>query len=249
MAMMQVEVPTTLTTSPSRQLAPRASQWGEVAGEVVGGKVVAGEFVAYAIEEWVDLRKERLRGEAVPAGVPHPFVAHGADAAFCLAGVGDAGECGGDHVAMLKGGGESATFVRIVAEPVEELGESPLMGVDAAAPLDGFEIFFVGEGGDFPGFRFRAVIAPEVVLIEGLHVGVDGNDAGAGGVEGDGGDLVAVDTGGLHRCAGRFGEGAHVVSMGLGCEVGIFAFAMERILGDGGAETAAIAVDDGDTHA
>ena len=54
--------------------------------------------------------------------------------------VGDAAERGGDHVAVLEGGGELGALVGVVAEPVQELGEAPLVRVDAAAPLDGFEV-------------------------------------------------------------------------------------------------------------
>ncbi len=105
---------------------------------------------------------------------------------FTWLGVGDAAERGGDHVAVLEGGGKLRALVRIVAEPVQQLGKAPLVRIDAAAPLDGFEILLVGEGGDLLRFGFGAMIAPQVVVAERLHVRVDGHDAGAGGVEGDG---------------------------------------------------------------
>ena len=56
-------------------------------------------------------------------------------------GIGDAAECGGDHVAMFEGGGEARALGGIVAQPVEQFGEAPLAGVDAAAPVDGCEAF------------------------------------------------------------------------------------------------------------
>ena len=128
--------------------------------------------------------------EAVPLRVPHPLVAHGADAALGLFCVGDAAEGGGDHVAVFEGGDEAVALVGVVAEPVEELGESPLVGVDAAAPLDGFEMFAVGEFGDLLRFFLGAVVAPEVVVVERLEIFADGDDAGAGGVERHGFDLA-----------------------------------------------------------
>ena len=67
--------------------------------------------------------------------------------------------------------------------------------VDAAAPLDGFEIRCVRGGGDLGGLLPGAMVAPEVVIVERLEVGVDRDDAGAGGVERDGLDGVAVDAG------------------------------------------------------
>ena len=44
-------------------------------------------------------------------------------------------------------------LVRIVAQPVQQLGEAPLVRVDAAAPLDGLEVFGVGERGDLAALR------------------------------------------------------------------------------------------------
>ena len=55
-------------------------------------------------------------------------------------GIRDAAEDGGEHVAMLQRGGELGALLGIVAEPVEQLGEAPFGGVDAAAPLDGGEV-------------------------------------------------------------------------------------------------------------
>ena len=102
--MMQVEVPTTLTTSPSRQPAPMRVPvriegadrdgdaglqpeflrpfCGKMAGEMVGGEVLAVELFAHAVKQRIDLRQETLRRQAAPLGVPHPLVAHGADAAL-----------------------------------------------------------------------------------------------------------------------------------------------------------------------
>ena len=99
-------MPTTLTTSPSRMLEPMASQWAsnaptgmgmparrpsslgplrrEMAGEVVGGEVFAADLGADAGEERIDGDEELLRRQAAPLGIPHPLVAHGADAALEL---------------------------------------------------------------------------------------------------------------------------------------------------------------------
>ncbi len=130
-------------------------------------------------------------GRAVPFRVPHPLVAHGANAALGLFRVGDAAEGCGDHVAVFEGSDEAVALVGVVAQPVEELGEAPLVGVDAAAPLDGFEVLAVGELGDLLCFFLGAVVAPEVVVVEWLEIFADGEDAGAGGVERYGFDLLA----------------------------------------------------------
>ena len=103
----------------------------------------------------------------------------------------------------------------------------------------------MGERGDLAGFVVGAVVAPEVVVVERLQVGVDGDDAGAGGVERDGGDLVAVDVGFGEDLARGADEGVHLVGVGLRGVVGVFAAAVERVLGGGGAEAAAAAVEQG----
>ena len=59
---------------------------GEVSGELVAGEVVAAELGADAGEEGVDGDEELFGRQAVPLGVPHPLVAHGADGAAARAG-------------------------------------------------------------------------------------------------------------------------------------------------------------------
>ncbi len=140
-------------------------------------------------------------------------------------------------------------LVGIVAQPVEQLGESPLVRVDAAAPLDAFEAELMSLAGDLFGFSEGAVVAPEVVVVERLKVLADGNDAGAGGVEGDGGNIGAVDAGGVENVARGGGEGGHLVGVRLGGVVGIFAAAMQRVGGRGGADGAFAAVNESDANA
>ena len=158
---MHVEVPTTLTTSPSCAPAPIASQCASnaptgigmparrpsfsahcgarAARDLVGRCVLAFQLRANACKQRIDLCQKTLRRQAAERGIPHPLVAHGADAAFHAAGIGDAAQRGRDHVAVLEGADELRALVWIVAQPVQQLGESPFGGVDAAAPLDGLE--------------------------------------------------------------------------------------------------------------
>ena len=103
--------------------------------------------------------------------------------------------------------------------------------------------------GDFGGLGGGAVIAPEVVVVQRRHVGGDGNDAGAGGIEGDGFDLVAVNAGRLDGLARGGFEGQQVVGVGLRGELWVFALAVQRVLGEGGGDEAALAIDERDAHA
>ena len=223
---------------------------GEMAGDLVGGCVAPGcDFVADAGEQRVDGGEELLRRQAPPARVPHPFVAHGADAARDLVGIGDAAEGGGDHVAVLQRGDETGAQLGVVAQPVEELGPAPLGAVDAAAPGDALEVCGVRGAGDLGGFAGGAVIAPEVILAEGHEAFADDDDAGAGGVERDGFNLMAVDAADAHGLAHGAGEGGHLVVVRLGFELRVGGRAAQRVLCYGGAELAAELVEDGDTHA
>ena len=165
---MQVEVPMTLTTSPRRMLAPIASQCASNAPTGMGMPadrpsasahfgdrcpailsdvfVAAGDLVAHAGEQRVDGGEELLGRQSAPLRVPHPLVAHGADAARDLVGIGDAAQSGRDHVAVFERGDELRAQLGIVAEPVQQLRPSPLGGVDAAAPVDPLEAGAAVEG-------------------------------------------------------------------------------------------------------
>jgi len=221
----------------------------KMAGELVAGEVFAAELGADAGEEGVDGDEKVLRRQAVPLGIPHPLVAHGADAALDVFCAGDVAERGGDHVAVLERSNEVFSSIWIGAQPVKKLGEAPLVGVDAAAPLDAFKSERVSSSGDELGFLVGAMVAPEVVVVEGFEVFADGNHAGAGGVEGHGCNGLAIDASGGEDVASSGGQGGHLVGVGLGGEVGIVAAAVERVRGSGGADGTARAVDKGDAHA
>ncbi len=83
------------------------------------------------------------------------------------AGSVDAAQHGRDHVAVLERRHEPVALVRVVAQPVQQLRESPLRRVHAAAPVDGLESASrarraVMSAASSPG----AVVAPEVVVVE-----------------------------------------------------------------------------------
>ena len=101
----------------------------------------------------------------------------------------------------------------------------------------------VGGGGDFGGFAPGAMVAPEVVIVDGVELGIDGDDGGAGGIERDRFDGVAVDAGGCDGRAGGGGQRGHVVRVALGGVVGIFLLAEERVLGDARAQAAFLAIE------
>ena len=103
--------------------------------------------------------------------------------------------------------------------------------------------------GDLGRFAFGAVIAPQVVLAEGLKILADRNHGGTRGIERDGLHLISRDAGLLQDFARRGDQRPHVVVMGLRGVFGIFALAVQRILGDGGFEQAAFAVDQRNTNA
>ena len=93
-----------------------------------------------------------------------------------------------------------------------------------------------------------AVVAPEIVVVERLHGGVDKEDAGACSVERYACDGAAVDAGLSDYVAGGLGERTHLIGVGLGGLVGILAGPVKRVLGDGGGEAAALVVEQRDAN-
>ena len=138
-------------------------------------------------------------------------MSHGADAALHLRGIGDAGERSGDHVAVFQRGGKPVALVRIVSQPVQQLGEAPLMRVNIAAPVDRLEVFSPRQFCDLPRLFVRAVIAPQVVVVERLHPCINRNHARACRIERNGSDVLSVDVVFFKCQAHGADQGLHLV--------------------------------------
>jgi hypothetical protein len=96
---------------------------------------------------------------------------------------------------------------------VKQFRETPFGRINAAAPFDGRKFFAMRDGGDFGGFGLGAMVAPQIIVIERLHIFVDGNDRRPSGVERYGFNFSAGNTGFLQRAMGSRGESAHVIRM------------------------------------
>jgi hypothetical protein len=125
---------------------------------------------------------------------------------------------------------------------MEEFRETPFRRIDTAAPLDRGELLAVCGCGDFRGFSFGTVIAPQIIVIERLETFAYGNDGGAGGVESNGEDLIGGNSGFADDVASGSRQSAHVIFMRLRSVFGIFVFTVQGIFGDGGSEQTALAV-------
>jgi len=180
-------------------------------------------------------------------------VAHGADAARNLIGVGDAAQGRGHHVAVLQCGDELRPQFGIVAQPVQQLRPTPLGRVDAAAPGYSFKADAAAEGmcgaSDLCRLAGRPMIAPEVVFAQRNEAFANRNDAGAGGIERDGLDLFTIDAADANGLMHGTDESGHLVVVALRLEMRVGGGAVQRIFRIGGAELAALLVEDGDAHA
>ena len=125
----------------------------------------------------------------------------------------------------------------------------PLMRVDAATPVDCFEVLLVRERGNLLRFMLRPVIAPQVVIIERLHLCIDGNHARSCGVEGYGGYVACIDPCLLDDLTRCLGERVHLIAVRLGGLVWIGPAALKRILCNRCSEPPLLTVQQGDTNA
>ena len=222
---------------------------GQMPGDLVGGLAGARQLIAHARQQRIDSGQETLRRQPAPGRAPHPLVPHGAHAARHLGGIGDAAQHRGHVVAMLEGAGEAAALGGVVAQPVQQLGEAPLGGVDAAAPVDGLEALPVGRGGDLGGFLPRPVVAPQVVIVQRLHVGVHRNYGAPGGIERHGFDGVAANAGRLNGKPHGRGQRTHVIAVALGGVIGVFLLAEQRVLGGARPQAPLGAIENRDANA
>src|SRR5881227_2274279 len=101
----------------------------------------------------------------------------------------------------------------------------------------------MSSSGNFLGFTFSAMIAPEIVFTQRLKIFPDRNDGRAGCIKCDSLDLIARHSRLLDRCTSGSSQGPHMVFMRLGRVFGIFALAMQRIFRNRGPEHTALAVD------
>ena len=88
-----------------------------------------------------------------------------------------------------------ARFSGLCRSQCSSLAKSPLVRIDAAAPLDAFEAQLVRLARDLLGLGKGAMIAPEIVFVERFQAFAHGNHAGTGGIERNGRHLRAVDAG------------------------------------------------------
>ena len=231
------------------QAQPRGPLLAEVSGDLIAGGVTPAKLRADAGQRGIESGQEVFRRQPAESLVPHPLVAHCADAARYLGRVGDAAEYGGHHVAMFQRRGEARALLGIVAQPVEQFGEAPFAGIDAAAPVDRIQMAGVRSGGDLGGFLPGAVIAPQVVIVDGLEVGVHRDHAGACGIECDRLDGGSVDARVFDGAPRGGGQRGHVVGVTLRGVVRVFLLAMQRVRSGAGAQTPFDGIEDGNANA
>ena len=208
---------------------------GEMAADLVGSGIASAELRANAREERIDLGQEIVGRKAAERFVPHPFMAHGADAARHLCRIGDAAQHRRHQIAVFQGSRHARALLRIIAQPVQQLGEAPFGGVNAAAPVESFQIAARAGVGDCARLGLGAVVAPEVIIVERIEVGVYGNHGGTGRIERDRLNVFAAHAGRGDRLARGRNQRVNVIAMALGGVVGIVLLAKERIVGCGGA--------------
>ena len=176
--------------------------------------------------------------------MPHPLVPHRANAALRFARIGYAAERGRDHVAVLEGAREFAALNRIVAQPMQQLRESPLRGIHAAAPANRFQSLAVGQFRDFRSLGLRAVVAPQIIVVERRHLRIHRHDRRSRRVQRDRFHVFAPYSRFLQSLTRSRSQRAHVIFMRLRREFRVLAFAMQWIFGHRGFQRALLAVHD-----
>ena len=104
-------------------------------------------------------------------------------------------------------------------------------------------------GGYFFGFALSAVVAPQVVLTQWPQIFINRNHGRTSRIESDGFNLIAGNSRLLYGRVRSFGQCSHVVIMGLGGVLRIFALAVQGIFRNCGSKHSALAVHNGNTDA
>src|ERR1700733_2965954 len=143
---------------------------------------------------------------------------------------------------MFKCRYKLAALFRIVAQPVKMFCEAPPGRINAAAPIYRGQIHLARDFCNSRGFFPRAVIAPEIIIVERRESFANGDYARTGGVECESADVIPVPAGSLQRLPGGERQCFHLICVGLRCEVRIFFFALQWIFRGGKTEAAALAI-------
>src|SRR5579859_2239079 len=109
--------------------------------QMVRSRIFAVQLFAHSSQQRVYFCEKFLGWETAERGVPHPLMAHGANAALYLLRVGDAAQRRRDHVAMLERGNKLRALGRIMPKPVQQLRKTPFRRIHSAAPLNRFQVF------------------------------------------------------------------------------------------------------------
>ena len=111
---------------PARSPSFSAHSGESVPADPVAGRIDAAEFRANAGEQRIDGGQELFRRKPAELLVPHPFVAHGADAARNRRGVGDAAQNRRHHIAVLERGGHAVALRRDCGAASAAASPSPI---------------------------------------------------------------------------------------------------------------------------
>src|SRR5215469_8593597 len=101
-------------------------EYRENTGKLIRGGVTPIQLFADSRQQRIDFDQEVFWGQPAELRVPHPLVTHSANTALHVLGVGNSTERGSDHVTVLESGYEFRPLGGVMAEPMEQFGESPL---------------------------------------------------------------------------------------------------------------------------
>ena len=186
--------------------------------------------------------------ETAERSVPHPFMTHGANAARNCRRFRDTAQCGRHHVAMLERRDEPAALVWMIPQPVEHLRKAPLGGIDAAAPINRFEICAVGLRSNLRRFLPGPVVAPKIVIVERSKTVANWHHARPGRIERNGGNLVAVNVRRVARPLHGEHQRVHMIVVLLRGVIGILFLAEERVFGNARPKPAFQMIEDRDAY-
>ncbi len=137
-------------------------------GFAIARLVCAAHLRAHALQERVHLHQKLLRRQPAPLRIPHPLVTHRAYTALQPSHALHAAQRRRHHVAVFERRHKPASLFGIMPQPVQQFRKSPLMRIHSAAPLNRFQTRRMRLRRNLLGFGMRAMITPQVVVIEGL---------------------------------------------------------------------------------